>query len=63
MVIKSFLIYLSAVNIKFKGAANVHWTERRGSGKNRRTVHYRSDELYYRTEYRVWGDGKNLLYI
>ncbi|KAK3097148.1 hypothetical protein FSP39_006820 [Pinctada imbricata] len=33
--------------LAFQGWAHVHWSERHGSGKNRRTVHYRSNETYF----------------
>nr|XP_002129778.1 arrestin domain-containing protein 3-like [Ciona intestinalis] len=48
---------MKAVKIKFVGKANVHWSESRGSGKNRRTVHYRSSETYFEQTSYVYGQG------
>lgn len=37
----------------------VHWSESRGSGKNRRTVHYRNHETYLDIKLYLLGDGKD----
>jgi hypothetical protein len=37
---------INSFSMRFWGCADVHWTESRGSGKRRRTVHYRSHEDY-----------------
>ena len=36
----------------------VAWTEHHGSGKNRRTVHYRNHETYLNIKLYLIGDGK-----
>ncbi|XP_045216633.2 arrestin domain-containing protein 3-like [Mercenaria mercenaria] len=37
---------VTAINLSFKGYANVHWTERSG-GKHKHTRHYSSNETYF----------------
>jgi hypothetical protein len=37
---------INSFSMRFWGYADVHWTESRGSGKSRRTVHFRSHEDY-----------------
>lgn len=40
-------VKIREIRLKFEGAANVRWTENRGTGKHRRTVTYSSSELYF----------------
>ncbi|CAK8696973.1 unnamed protein product [Clavelina lepadiformis] len=44
-----------ALRIKFHGKAHVHWSEQRGSGKNRRRVHYNANEDYFHNVVSVHG--------
>ena len=48
---------LKGLTLKCVGAANVHWSESRGSGKNRRVVHFRSSERYVDVKLTIYGDG------
>lgn len=41
-----------------KTSHQVAWTEHHGSGKNRRTVHYRNHETYLNIKLYLIGDGK-----
>ena len=58
-----------AINLEAKGEARVHWTETRtrtsGSGRNQRThhdtVHFNSDELYYRQRFSLLQQGYHFL--
>ncbi|XP_060557997.1 arrestin domain-containing protein 3-like [Ruditapes philippinarum] len=43
-----------AINLHFRGYANVHWTERSG-GKNKRTRHYSSNESYMNNKVCLFG--------
>nr|CAB3223182.1 arrestin domain-containing protein 3-like [Phallusia mammillata] len=47
------------IEMKFKGQAYVHWSERRGSGKRRRTVHYSARETYFKQAVVVADSGGN----
>lgn len=55
--------YYLALKLNFKGAANVHWSERHGSGKNRRTRHYRASETYFNVTVSLIGAGTKFIYI
>jgi hypothetical protein len=37
---------VNSVNMKFVGSGRVHWSESRGSGRRRKTIHYRNYEEY-----------------
>ena len=43
-----------AIQVRIVGAADVHWSEERGSGEHRHTVHYRANEVYIDTFVHVW---------
>ena len=43
-----------AIQVRIVGAANVHWSEERGTGDDRHTVHYSSHETYIDTFVNVW---------
>uniref|UniRef100_A0A0C9QG07 ARRDC2 protein n=1 Tax=Fopius arisanus TaxID=64838 RepID=A0A0C9QG07_9HYME len=45
------------ISLRFKGRSKVHWSETRGTGKNRRTVYYRAEENYFGTEVYVVGSS------
>ncbi|XP_056022792.1 arrestin domain-containing protein 3-like [Ostrea edulis] len=45
------------IRLAFEGKAYVHWSERHGSGKHRRTVHYRATEYYFNNVVIVFGKG------
>ncbi|XP_063687098.1 arrestin domain-containing protein 17-like [Bolinopsis microptera] len=47
-----------AITLALHGDANVAWTEHHGSGKSRRTVHYRNNETYLNIKLYLIGDGK-----
>ena len=51
------MLYNLALKLNFKGKANVHWSERHGSGKNARTRHYRASETYFDTTFSLVGKG------
>eukprot|EP00116_Pleurobrachia_bachei_P004158 sb/3464420/ len=46
------------IQLKLNGTANVHWSESRGSGDNRRTVHYRNSEVYLDIHLNLCGTGE-----
>ena len=48
---------LRGLRIEFHGKANVYWTERRGSGKKRRTRRYSNKETYIDTLATLFGKG------
>lgn len=48
-----------ALELTMKGDSSVHWSESHGSGKNRRTVHYRSNECYMDIKVFLFGNGKD----
>uniref|UniRef100_H2Y4Z1 Arrestin-like N-terminal domain-containing protein n=1 Tax=Ciona savignyi TaxID=51511 RepID=H2Y4Z1_CIOSA len=48
---------MRAVNIKFSGKANVHWSERHKSGKTTTTRHYRASEVYFEQRLCMYGAG------
>ena len=43
-----------AIQVRLVGAADVHWSEQRGSGQHSHTVHFRSHEVYIDTFVHVW---------
>ncbi|XP_011409248.1 PREDICTED: arrestin domain-containing protein 2-like [Amphimedon queenslandica] len=43
-----------AIQVRIVGAADVHWSEERGTGDDRHTVHYRAYEVYIDTFVNVW---------
>ena len=47
----------SGVRVELNGESNVRWTERKGSGKNKRTVHIRSNEIFADKQIYLIGGG------
>lgn len=44
------------LRVKFEGKAKVHWTEKRGSGDKRRTVHFNNQREYFNAKAVLWGN-------
>merc|ERR1739838_339628 len=51
------------VRVELNGESNVHWTKRKGSGKNKRTVHIRSNEIFADKQIYLIGDAHNEMQI
>lgn len=47
----------SGIRIVIRGNARVHWTEERGFGKRRRTVHFTGEETYFADTQLLLGNG------
>ena len=55
------LMPIFTVNVGLKGDSHTHWTEQHGSGKNRRTVHYRGHNVIIDEAKPAFATGDQLL--
>ena len=60
VILQQYEIFFSlGIQLTFEGKAYVHWTERHGSGKNRRTRHYSATEIYFNQDVLLHGICNN----
>lgn len=55
--ITNTICFVLEIRLEFMGKARVHWSESHGSGKNRHTVHYTANEVYFNNVVSVFGKG------
>ncbi|XP_013396678.1 arrestin domain-containing protein 3-like [Lingula anatina] len=49
---------LNAIKLHLQGKGKVHWRVTKGSGNNRRTVHYRAEEVYFDQIVLLYGNNQ-----